>query len=192
MEISIGFCPLGRINEPAEQAWAADWIESMAVMQGVTVTPGDRSDIYRALVNLGASTTEQSQRTLTNYLAVLQSHHLRDALRYFTLEGAVGYLLDSETDGLGEDAFQVFEMEHLMNLCDKALLPVLTYLFHRIEQRFKGHPPILLRQQMQLLLMQAKIQRNLPAQWPRNDGPFYELTQLFELHRYAQRCGAAA
>ena len=148
----LAFCPLGRINEPSEQAWAADWIESMVVMQGVNVTPRDRDDIYKALVNLGQSTTEQSQRTLTNYLAVLQSHHLRDALRYYTLEGAVGHLLDSETDGLGEDSFQVFEMEHLMNLGDKALLPVLTYLFHRIEQRFKGQPTLLVLDEAWVML----------------------------------------
>ena len=157
----LAFCPLGRIDEPAEQAWAADWIESMVVMQGVAVTPADRSDIYRALVNLGASTTEQSQRTLTNYLAVLQSHHLRDALRYFTLEGAVGHLLDSETDGLGEDAFQVFEMEHLMNLGDKALLPVLTYLFHRIEQRFKGQPTLLVLDEAWVMLGHAPFKAKI-------------------------------
>lgn len=148
----LAFCPLGRINEQSEQAWAADWIEAMVVMQGVAVTPRDRDDIYKALVNLGASTTDASQRTLTNYLAVLQSHHLRDALRYYTLEGAVGHLLDAESDGLGEDSFQVFEMEHLMNLGEKALLPVLTYLFHRIEQRFKGQPTLLVLDEAWVML----------------------------------------
>lgn len=151
-EEGLAFCPLGRIDEPSEQAWAADWIESMVVMQGVSVTPRDRDDIYKALINLGQSTTEQSQRTLTNYLAVLQSHHLRDALRYYTLEGAVGHLLDAEFDGLGEDGFQVFEMEHLINLGDKALLPVLTYLFHRIEQRFKGQPTLLVLDEAWVML----------------------------------------
>jgi len=151
-EESLAFCPLGRIDEPAEQAWAADWLEAMVVMQGVTVTPRDRDDIYKALVNLGASTTEASQRTMTNFLAVLQSKHLRDALRYYTLEGAVGHLLDAEQDGLGEDNFQVFEMEHLMNLGDKALLPVLTYLFHRIEQRFKGEPTLLVLDEAWVML----------------------------------------
>lgn len=151
-ENSLAFCPLGRINEPSEQAWAADWIESMVIMQGVPVTPRDRDNIYTALINLGQSTTEQSQRTLTNYLAVLQSHEMRDALRYYTISGAVGHLLDAESDGLGEDSFQVFEMEHLMNLGDKALLPVLTYLFHRIEQRFKGQPTLLVLDEAWVML----------------------------------------
>lgn len=151
-ENSLAFCPLGRINEPSEQAWAADWIESMVIMQGVPVTPRDRDNIYTALINLGQSTTEQSQRTLTNYLAVLQSLEMRDALRYYTISGAVGHLLDAESDGLGEDSFQVFEMEHLMNLGDKALLPVLTYLFHRIEQRFKGQPTLLVLDEAWVML----------------------------------------
>ena len=36
--------------------------------------------------------------------------------------------------------FTVFEIEHLMNLEDKILLPVLDYLFRRIDKMLKGQP----------------------------------------------------
>lgn len=148
----LAFCPLGRCDESGEQSWAAEWIEAMVELQGGSVTPRMRDEIYRAIVQLGQSTTEMSQRTLTNYLMMLQSHELRDALRYYTISGAAGHLLDAETDGLGEDVFQVFEMEHLMNLGEKTLLPVLSYLFHRIEQRFKGQPTLLVLDEAWVML----------------------------------------
>ena len=148
----LAFCPLGRIDEPAEQAWAADWLESMIELQGVSVTPRDRTDLFDAIVALGKSTAQASHRTLTNFVTVLQSQPLRDALRYYTIAGSAGHLLDAEADGLKEDGFQVFEMEHLMNLGEKSLLPVLSYLFHRIEQRFKGQPTLLVLDEAWVML----------------------------------------
>jgi type IV secretion system protein VirB4 len=61
-------------------------------------------------------------------------------------------LLDAEIDALAEDPFQVFEMEHLMNKGDKVVLPVLSYLFHRIEQRFKGQPTLLVLDEAWIML----------------------------------------
>jgi type IV secretory pathway VirB4 component len=37
--------------------------------------------------------------------------------------------------------FTVFEIEELMNLGEKFALPVLLYLFRRIERAFKASPP---------------------------------------------------
>ncbi len=139
----LGFCPLARIDEPAEQSWAAEWLESLASLQGLILTPRLRDELYQAVVRLGASTTEAAQRTLTHYLQRLQSVELREALKAYALGGALGHLLDAEQDGLRADRFQVFEMEHLMNAGEKALLPILTYLFHRLEQRFTGQPTLL-------------------------------------------------
>jgi type IV secretion system protein VirB4 len=93
-----------------------------------------------------------SQRTLTNFLVALQDNTLREALHPYTLRGMAGNLLDAETDSLADDAFQVFEMEHLMNKGDKLVLPVLSYLFHRLEQRFKGQPTLLVLDEAWIML----------------------------------------
>ena len=140
---NLAFCPLGRIHETGEQAWAAEWLEQLCELQGVAITPASRAEIYRAVLQLGQSTTEADQRTLTHLVTTLQDQVLRDALQPYTLRGMAGSLLDADTDSLGIDPFQVFEMEHLMNKGDKLVLPVLTYLFHRIEQRFSGKPTLL-------------------------------------------------
>lgn len=148
----LNFCPLGRVDEPAEQAWAAEWIESCAELQGVVITPERRKEIFRSIVQLGQSTDRMHQRTLSNYLLTLQDQTLRDALHAYTLSGMAGSLLDSESDSLGSNPFQVFEMEHLLGKGDKLVLPVLTYLFHRLEQRFKGRPTVLVLDEAWIML----------------------------------------
>jgi type IV secretion system protein VirB4 len=46
----------------------------------------------------------------------------------------------------------VFELEELMNLGDKNLIPVLTYLFHRIEKSLDGSPTILMLDEAWIML----------------------------------------
>ncbi len=140
---SPNFCPLARIDEPAERAWAAEWIESLVALQGITLTPGHRRAIYHALTLLA----ESESRTMTDLLhGPLQEPALRAALDRYTLDGPLGTLLDSQSDSLGEDMFQVFELEHLMESGQNSarnVVPVLLYLFHRIEQRLDGRPTLL-------------------------------------------------
>jgi type IV secretion system protein VirB4 len=57
--------------------------------------------------------------------------------------GNHGQLLDAASDDLQEGRFQVFEMKHLLTLDDKIAVPVLLYLFHRIEQSLDGSPTLI-------------------------------------------------
>jgi type IV secretion system protein TrbE len=52
----------------------------------------------------------------------------------------MGHLLDADEDGLSLGEFSVFEVEELMNLGEKYALPVLLYLFRRIERSLDGQP----------------------------------------------------
>ena len=137
------FCPLARIDEPLERAWAAEWLETLVALQGVTLNPASRRAIYHALTLLA----ESESRTMTDLLhGPLQEPELRAALDRYTLDGPLGTLLDSKTDSLGDDMFQVFELEHLMESGQSSarnVVPVLLYLFHRIEQRLDGRPTLL-------------------------------------------------
>ena len=148
----LAFCPLGRIDEPAERSWAAEWVAELVELQGVSLTPGHRQEILRAIVLLGTATENASQRTLTALCMAIQNEELRSALKFYTISGAAGHLLDAESDSLGSNVFQVFEMEHLLNKGDKVVLPVLSYLFHRLEQRFSGRPTLLILDEAWILL----------------------------------------
>jgi len=82
------------------------------------------------------------QRTISGLQALLQSTPLRQALGAYTIDGPFGYLVDATGDSLHYGTWQCFEMEHLMNT--PVVVPaVLSYLFHRLEQRFNGEPTML-------------------------------------------------
>jgi type IV secretion system protein VirB4 len=145
----LSFYPLANVNLASERSWAADWLESLVGLQGLQVTPKHRQSIARALELLGQS----SQRTLTDLVSTLQDHELRDALAHYTLAGAMGALLDADSDGLGISDFQVFEMESLMGLGPKNVAPILLYLFHRIERRLQGQPTLIVLDEAWLMLL---------------------------------------
>ena len=151
-EVPVSFCPLGAVHEPAERVWAAEWIEQLVHLQGVGVSPKQRQEIFRAITQLGETTTESRHRTLTNYVLVVQDEEVRSALKPYTLAGMAGTLLDSERDALRDSSFQVFEIGHLLGKGEKLVLPVITYLFHRLEQRFRGEPTLLVLDEAWVML----------------------------------------
>lgn len=65
---------------------------------------------------------------------------------------SMGHLLDAEEDGLSLSDFTVFEIEELMNLGEKFALPVLLYLFRRIERALKGQPSVIILDEAWLML----------------------------------------
>jgi type IV secretion/conjugal transfer VirB4 family ATPase len=144
----LAFCPLKRLDTSADQAWAAEWIEIMLTLQGVNMTPTLRKMVYEAVVRL----TRSPRRTLTEFVAELQDDELRQALAHYTLSGPMGSLLDAEEDSLVEGAFQAFEMEHLMNMGEKNIVPVLLYLFRQVELRMDGRPTMVALDECWLML----------------------------------------
>jgi type IV secretion system protein VirB4 len=138
---AIAFQPLARIDDEGARAWAAEWIASLLLHEGVQVTPEVKDAVWSALNSLASAPREQ--RTLTGLSVLLQSNALRQALQPYTLGGPHGRLLDAEDDRLGQADVQGFEMEELMQ-SKTAVLPVLSYLFHRLEARFDGAPTLLI------------------------------------------------
>ena len=156
-DADLAFCPLAAIDAHTDRAWAADWLETLASLQGLVVQPRHRVALTRAVELLATS----QRRTLTDLTSTLQDADLREALAHYTLAGAMGSLLDADHDALGESDFQVFEMDRLLNLGPKNVIPVLLYLFHRIERRLKGQPTLVVLDEAWLMLtselFEAKI-----------------------------------
>lgn len=137
---TIAFQPLRHIDRPDERAWAATWIDALLTHEKVAVTPEVKEAIWSALTSL--ATAPMEERTLTGLGLLLQSAALRSALAPYTLEGPFGGLLDAAEDDLALADVQCFETEALM-ASGSVVAPVLTYLFHRLEQRFTGRPTLL-------------------------------------------------
>jgi type IV secretion system protein VirB4 len=145
----LAFQPLRRIDEAAPRSWAAEWLESLLGQQKVELGPEMKDLLWSALLNLASAPPEE--RTLTGLSLLLQSKALRSALQPYTLEGPFGPLLDSAVDRLAIADVHCFEMEALMGQSG-AVLPVLTYLFHRLEERFDGRPTLLVLDEAWLFL----------------------------------------
>jgi type IV secretion/conjugal transfer VirB4 family ATPase len=137
----LQFCPLSRIENDNEQIWAEEWIAQLIELQGVTVLPNHKNKIHQAMTILKK---ESPKKTLTEFVTTLQDKELKEALQHYTVSGSMGTLLDSETENLELSNFQVFEIEKLMDLGDKNIIPVLQYIFHRIEKSLDGSPSLLI------------------------------------------------
>src|SRR3546814_703400 len=146
---SLAFQPLRGIDDPAERSWAAEWIGALLAHEKVVVTPEVKEAVWSTLTSLASAPVEE--RTLTGLSVLLQSNALKAALMPYTLDGPFGRLLDAAENRLALADVQCFETEELMSQAG-VVLPVLTYLFHRLEERFaslseageKGRPTLLI------------------------------------------------
>ena len=144
------FCPLAVLDSDADAAWAEDWIATCFELQtGRPPVPAEREAIHRAMTLLR---DPASERTLTHFVAQVQNEAIRSALRYYTLEGTLGRLLDAEQDGVTDGHFVVFEIEDLMGMGERNLIPVLLYLFRRFERSLHGQPAYLLLDEAWIML----------------------------------------
>lgn len=137
---AVSLQPLSQIDDPAEQAWAAEWVGSILEAEGVTLDPQAKDHLWAALRSLASA--KPDERTLTGLAVLLQSQALKQALRPYCVGGAWGRLLDAEGEQLGHANVQVFETEGLVG--SAAAAPVLAYLFHRIAARLDGSPSLVI------------------------------------------------
>ncbi|RWB93448.1 MAG: conjugal transfer protein TrbE, partial [Mesorhizobium sp.] len=145
---ALAFCPLAELSSDGDRAWAAEWIETLVALQGVSVTPDYRNAISRQIGLMAQS----RGHSLSDFVSGVQMREIKDALHHYTVDGPMGQLLDAEEDGLSLRAFQCFEVEELMNIGERNLIPVLTYLFRRIEKRLTGAPSLILLDEAWLML----------------------------------------
>ena len=144
----LAFCPLQFLETKGDRAWAMEWLDTILALNGVETTPAQRNEIGNAVMSMHAS----GARTLSEFSVTIQDEAIREAIRQYTVDGSMGHLLDAEEDGLSLSDFTTFEIEELMNLGEKFALPVLLYLFRRIERALKGQPSVIILDEAWLML----------------------------------------
>ena len=117
-------------------------------MNQVQLSSGQRNEIVAALENMHAS----NARTLTDFCLTIQDHAVREGMKQYTIAGSMGHLLDAREDGLSLSQFTAFEIEELLNLGEKYALPVLLYLFRRIEKSLHGQPAAIVLDEAWIML----------------------------------------
>ena len=177
---ALAFQPLADVDRDGARAWAANWLELLLELQGIAMTPSRRLRLDRALVLLAGQ--PRQYRTLTELTVQLQDTALADALKPYTVGGMYGKLLDASSDALADviggdsdqngragrgpepKAHQVFELRHLLDLDDKILVPVLLYLFRRVERQLDGRPTLIVIEELWAPLMRT-VFANRIRQW---------------------------
>lgn len=155
----LAFCPLQHVDSDTEQSWAEEWISMMCELQGLTVLPAHRVAIHEAMSLLRSN--PENMRSMSDFYHIVQNTDVKEAIRHYTQEGAMGHLLDASEDNLGMENFTVFEIEKLMELGDKNLIPVLLYIFHRIEKALKGQPALLILDEAWIALGHAVFREKI-------------------------------
>ncbi|MGI2036336.1 conjugal transfer protein TrbE [Rhizobium panacihumi] len=145
---TLAFCPLSELETDSDRAWASEWIETLIVMSGETVTPDHRNAIAHQIDLMSKS----QRRSISDFVSGVQLKSIKEALRHYTVDGPMGNLLDAETDNLNLSNFQTFEIDELMNMGERNLVPVLLYLFRRIEKRLTGQPSLIILDEAWIML----------------------------------------
>ncbi|MEJ2116616.1 MAG: transporter, partial [Alphaproteobacteria bacterium] len=151
-EGSPGLCPLAFLDDAGDVAWAEEWLATCYELQtGAAPLPAQKGEIHRAIVSMQQTGREES-RSLSDFLTIVQNAEIREALRAYSLNGPLGELLDASTDSLASNPFLVFELDELMAMKETILIPVLLYLFRRIEKRLSGAPALLVLDEAWVML----------------------------------------
>ena len=155
----LAFCPLQFLDTKGDRAWVMEWIDTILALNGLDTTPSQRNAIGDAIMALHKNTVEHADKgtqtppvTISDFVNTVQDESIREAMQQYTAEGAMGYLLDAEIDGLDISDFTVFEIEELLNLGEKYALPVLLYLFRCIERALHGQPAVIILDEAWLML----------------------------------------
>ena len=140
-DAAVEFCPLAHLDTDAQQGWAEEWLINCLKLQNVEITPEKRGAVKTAL----HQHRQSGDKSLHDFVVNLQNREMSQALERYTVNDTQNSaILDAEDDKIETSQFNVFELEHLMEMGEDMILPVLTYLFHKIEDALDGQPSIII------------------------------------------------
>lgn len=148
---SVSFAPFNYIDTLEERTWLVSFIENILQLNKVVITPNITASIYDAInrlydVKKAHNSDEEFNISITDFISQLhnQTVDLQEIMNQYDTSGAYGGYFSGSKDNLNLSNFSVFELEKLMNLDEKIMLPVLDYLFRKIDLKLQGQPAFLL------------------------------------------------
>lgn len=133
------FAPLSSLETAADRLAASGWLQELLRLQGLSVTPETVAQVNRALELLATAPS----RALSTFASKVQSRPIREALGPYTRSGPLAHLFDGDSNPLRGGHLHVFEMEEVVSLQAKAVVPLILHLFAEIERRLDGRPTLI-------------------------------------------------
>jgi type IV secretion/conjugal transfer VirB4 family ATPase len=140
----VAFQPLANLDTHSDRSWANEFVQALFQAQGVAASPTLKQAIAQAIEIL-ATEHPREERTITMLSHRLESFDREYAvpLEPYRTGGSYGQIFDASEDQVRPTPWTLFEMGHLMNKGQAALIPAFLYLFRRVEQMFTGAPTII-------------------------------------------------
>ena len=155
---NIAFAPFAQIDRLSDRVWAVDYVETILTLHGLKVDIDMSAEINRAMSLL--KTRPVNMRSFTDLNQLIQIRSIKQVLSLYenTLAGG---MLNASSDSVSTSRFTVFEMEKLMEMTDKHVVPVLLYLFRMIERTLDGSPTIICLDEAWLMLQHPMFEEKL-------------------------------
>ena len=148
----LQFCPLQYNTTPSETEICAQWIISILQLNNINntgiVTP-EQAESVRIALN---SMRENNTKTMSHFYNSCQDTDIKLIIKNYCGASMMGNILDGEKDNLELDEFTVFEMEEIMNQENKFKIPILLYLFNRIQNALHGQPTAIVLDEAWIML----------------------------------------
>jgi type IV secretion system protein TrbE len=156
--MAIGFAPFGQLEKLTDRIWAVDYVETILQLHGVKVDLNVNAEITRCIELL--QTRPVPMRSFTDLNQLVQIRDVKAVLMLYEKSFAGG-MLNAQRDTVSTSRFTVFEMEKLMEMNDKHVVPVLLYLFRLIERTLDGSPTIICLDEAWLMLQHPMFEEKL-------------------------------
>ncbi len=148
---ALKFCPLGLVNDNASKAWALDYIVGLVEMQGQIVNSTQKNMLMLAVNSIA----QQKNRSLSELLPHIQDDSIKLALKQYTKYGALGDILDGTHNNINPSSIITFELQALLNMGEKHMIAVLTFLFYWIERQLDNKPSLIVLDECWLILVRS-------------------------------------
>ena len=175
------------LNKEKERAyreleWANEWVLEIFIQENIELNQVQKTKIWQALELL--ATSEEKFRTISNLRTSLNDRELKDTLEKYTTKGALGRYFDSDEENFTFSDWQVFEMEKIMNV-KSAVTPLLSYLFHKVEEKLTGPPSLIVLDECWLFFdneqFAGKIREWLKVLRKKNTGVIFATQELGDI-----------
>ena len=143
---NTSFQPLADIDTIRGYDFAVDWLGTLCEVNHVDVTTDISKAIRGILDNLSVQDREyRTMENLCHYAQGCASQQLADVIQLYTGTTTMqALILGDNQDRISLNNFNVFELSELINKGEKALVPVLKYIFYKIMGKLDGRPTLIL------------------------------------------------